>query len=178
MNVADACFHTIHDYPGGAEALGPRLGKRGTSLSHEVQPRSPADIAAMQEAGRTVPKFSVLDAERVMKMTKELGRADLRILTALATSMGCMVLQLPDMDADELPAAADVAKVAREFGALMGRVAQTLADGKVTDNELAEVERQSGLLIASMQHLLAGMGRMNAELRAEAPGAISPGGTA
>jgi len=112
-----------------------------------------------------------------MKLTKELGRPDLRILSALATSMGCMVLQLPDLDGEDSPAAADVAQVAREFGALMGRVAQSLADGKVTDNELAEVERQSGVLIASMQHLLAGMGRMNAHLRAEGPGQLAAGGT-
>ncbi len=178
MNVADACFHTVHDYPGGAESLGPRIGKRGTSLSAEVQQRSAADVAAMQAAGRTVPKFGILDAERVMKLSKELGRPDLRILSALAASMGCMVLQLPEMDGEESPAAADVAEVAREFGALMGRVAQSLADGKVTDNELAEVERQAGVLIASMQHLLAGMGRMNAELRGAGPGQVAAGGTA
>ncbi len=169
MNVADACFHTIHDYPGGAESLGPRLGKRGTSLSAEVQQRSAADVAAMHAAGRTVPKFGILDAERVMKLTRELGRPDLRILNALAGSMGCMVLQLPDLDAEDGPAAADVATEAKAFSDLMAGVVQSIADGRVTDRELADVQRQAGLLVAATQHLVAGLARMNAALRAGAP---------
>lgn len=169
MNVADACFHLVHDYPGGAESLGPRLGKLGTSLSAEVQQRSPQDIEAMRGAGRTVPKFGILDATRAMKFSKELGRVDLRPLDAMATELGCMVIQLPELDADEGTAAADVAEVAKNFGELMAGVAQSLADGRVTDRERAEVERQAGLLVATTRHLLASMGRLNAELRSTAP---------
>jgi hypothetical protein len=166
MNVADACNATVHDYDGGAESLGPRLGKRGTSLSAEVQVRSAAEVAAMQEAGRTVPKFGVLDAVRVMRFT-----GDLRILNAMAVELGCMVVKLPALDDDETPAAADVASVAKGFSDLMGGVVRTLADRRVTDTELAEVEREVGVLVATTQRLLAGLGRMNAELQAAAPGA-------
>lgn len=171
MNLADACFHTVHDYPGGAESLGPRLGKRGTSLSAEVQQRSAADITAMQEAGRTVPKFGILDARKVMLFTKELGQPDLRILNSLAADMGCMVVQLPDLDGDDSPAGAEVAEVAKRFGDLMGDVASSLADGRVTDRERAEVEREAALLVATTQRLLASLARMNDALRATAPGA-------
>jgi hypothetical protein len=169
MNVADACHATVHESPGGAESLGPRLGKRGTSLSAEVQPRSAVEVAAMQEAGRTVPKFGVLDAVKVMRFT-----ADRRILNAMAVELGCMVVRLPDLDVDAVPAAAKVAQVAQGFSDLMTKVVKSLDDNKVTDNELDEVERQAGVLVATTQQLLASLGRMNAALH----GAASSGGVA
>ena len=164
MNVADACFATVHD--AGAETLGIRLGKLGTSLSNEVKPRSAAEVQAMKDAGRTVPKFGVLDAMKVMQFSN-----DLRILNAMAAELGCMVVRLPDMDCDDGPAAAEVAQVAQEFGGLMCRVANSLEDRRITDRELSEVERQAGLLVVTTQRLLARLGAMNATLRATAPGA-------
>lgn len=166
MNVADACFHTVHDAEGGAESLGPRIGKRGTSLSGEVKVRSQADIEAMKAAGATVPKLGILDAQRIMKLTR-----DYRILNAQAAELGGMVVMLPELDWGEMPAAADVAAVAKGFSDLMSDVALSLADGRVTDRELAKVEREVGMLVATTQRLLTSLGRMNALLRAEAPGA-------
>lgn len=166
MNLADAIYATVHEYPGGAESLGPRLGKRGTSLSAEVQIRTAAEVAAMHEAGRTVPKFGVLDALKTMRFAN-----DRRILTAMALELGCMVVQLPELDADETPAAADVAQVAERFSKLMGGVVLSLADNRVTDNELHEVERQASILVAATQRMVHSMRRMNAELAEAAPGA-------
>ncbi|MFG6413817.1 phage regulatory CII family protein [Roseateles sp. DC23W] len=166
MNVADACNATVHEYEGGADSLGPRIGKRGTSLSAEVQVRSAAEVAAMLEAGRTVPKFGLLDAMKVMRLT-----GDLRVLNAMAVELGCMVVKLPALDDDEGPAAAEVAEVARGFSDLMSGVVVSLADQRVTDRELREVDRQAGLLIATTQRLLASLARMNAVLHKSAPGA-------
>ncbi|RZL38729.1 MAG: hypothetical protein EOP35_05160 [Rubrivivax sp.] len=166
MNVADACNATVHEYDGGADSLGPRIGKRGTSLSAEVQVRSATDVAAMLEAGRTVPKFGLLDGMKVMRLT-----GDLRILNAMAVELGCMVVKLPALGDEDGPAATEVAEVAKGFSDLMAGVVVSLADHRITDRELREVDRQVGLLVATTQRLLGSLARMNAELRATAPGA-------
>ena len=166
MNVADACFALVHDYPGGAEALGPRLGKLGTSLSAEVRIAPPGGSCSA-DPKRTPAKLGVLDAVRVSQMAN-----DLRILNAFAAELGCMVVRLPQMDSAETPAAADVARVAQGFSDLMCGVASTLADRRVTDVELADVEREVGVLVATTQRLLSSLGRMNAELHAAAPDAV------
>lgn len=34
MNLADAAYNTVHDYPGGASSLAPRLGMSSHMLSN------------------------------------------------------------------------------------------------------------------------------------------------
>jgi hypothetical protein len=167
MSVAEACFSTVHDFPpSGAQTLGPLLGKRGTSLSAEVRLRTAEEIAALTAAGASVPKFGILDAMKTMQ-----ARGDLRILNAMAAELGCMVVKLPQLERDAAPAASEVAQVAKGFSDLMVKVVKSLDDDKITDNELAEVERQVGVLVATTQQLLGSLGRMNAALRASAPDA-------
>ncbi len=32
MNIVDAAYHTVHDYPGGANALAPRMGIKSPAV--------------------------------------------------------------------------------------------------------------------------------------------------
>jgi len=155
MNVQDAAYHTVHDYPGGAEALGPRVGKRGTSLSAEVQIRSPRE-AANDLSSR--PKFGLLDAVKVMHLS-----GDHRIFFALASELGYLAVPLPDSTAPAESCARSVAAVAEEFASLMHEVAIDIADGRISDNELVRVERCWGKLIATGQHLLKALADINAQ---------------
>lgn len=160
MNVQDAAYHTVHDYPGGAEALGPRIGKRGTSLSAEVQMRAPREVAGDEAAGSR-PKFGLLDAVKVMQLS-----GDHRVFFAIASELRYVAVPLPDAHACAGLCARSVAAVAEEFAQLMQEVAVDVADGRVTDNELARVERRWGELVAAGQQLLKAMSDMNSNHKA------------
>ena len=101
MSLQDAYFNVIHDSPGGAASLAPRLGKSSTTLCHE--------------ATRTgFAKAGLLDAEKITLLT-----GDLRILEAFANNCGQMLVPLPTatvlLDDDCMLRLADTA---REFGEL------------------------------------------------------------
>jgi hypothetical protein len=146
MSLRDAAFNVVHDYPGGSVSLAPRLGKSHASLSHELTATGTA-------------KLGLLDAEKITILT-----GDLRILQAFATHCGQMLVPLPDatvlMDDDCMLRLADTA---RAFGELCKEVGGDLADGKINDNELKRIDRESGELIASLHALRESLARRNAE---------------
>ena len=133
MDVMLAAYHLVRDYPGGAVALGPLVGKNPATLSHEVKPRHPLAKLGLQ----TAVDLSVWAHDR-------------RIASAFAAQVGCMLLLLP-----EGPRAGksvdDIAVMAREFGDLVSRIAEASADGAVSANEAAAVEVEAGQLIAAIQ---------------------------
>lgn len=143
--VLDAAYNVVHDYPGGADSLGPRIEKPGTTLSHEASRTGSA-------------KFGLDTAVKVSVLSR-----DYRILHAFAVECGHMVLPLPETAAAngasmaERQAAffAEVSDVVRELG-------QVLADGRVTRNERDAVRRQAGELIAALQVMVSGVDVMHA----------------
>lgn len=145
MDIRDAAYHTVHDYPGGASALALRLGKSCTTLNHEVKP--PAGSSA---------KLGLLDAVKIMEMS-----GDHRVMHAIAARLGQMVIPLPQLDADS-PGANHLADVAREFAEVMQEVALGAADGRISDNERARIERSWGELLVAGQRMLAHFASLNA----------------
>lgn len=146
MNVQDAMYHTVHDYPGGAEALGVRLNKRGTSLSNEVKP----------QPGSTA-KFGLLDAVKVMEMAD-----DLRMLDALNAHFGRMSVPLPDLDVDNGSAVfTSITRVTQEFGEYLAKVSEAVADGSVSATEYRGTQRELGEMIRRAQQLQAQLLRMH-----------------
>ena len=149
MNVRDAAYHLVHDYPGGAEALAPRLGKRATSLSAEVSPNP-----VLGSHGRPAAKLGLLETMTMMQMS-----GDHRVLFAMAAELGYLAVPLPRVDEDDHSDAATAAQrlgeLAREFADVMGAAVTGLADGRLTDNELSQVEDEWGQLVARGQQLLA-----------------------
>lgn len=136
MNLLDAAYNVVHDYPGGADSLAPRVDKNPTTLSHEV-------------SGTGTAKLSLLTAEKITQRT-----GDLRILSTFATNCGQMLVPLPHVG--ELPqddCMLRLADSAREFGDFCREVAGDLADGQISDNELARIDTECGQLIASVHTL-------------------------
>ncbi len=152
MNVLDALFHTVHDHPGGAEALAPRLGKRGTSLCHEVRPPK----------GSTA-KAGLLDAMKIMSIT-----GDHRAYHAMGSELGYVSVPMPHLDDAHEDTMAQLAVLAREFGEVMHEVAVGGADSVITDNELARLQRQWGELVRAGTVLLATWTAKNAVGKPEA----------
>jgi len=149
ISLLDVAFCVVHDYPGGAMSLAPRMMKGGSTLAQEVSRRNGA-------------KLGLEDAERITLLT-----GDLRILQAMANNAGQMLLPLPDAS----PASDDavlraIANAVAEFGALVQEVGSGVADGKVTANELKRIDAQAAALMSALHSLRELLGRMHAEDRA------------
>ena len=134
MHLRDVAYNVVHDYPGGAPSLAPRIGKNATTLAHELN-------------GTGTAKLGLMDAEKITHLAN-----DLRILEAFATNCGQMLVPLPPpinfgQDADCMLRLADTA---REFGELCKEVATDLVDGQISDNELGRIDRECGELISSL----------------------------
>lgn len=122
MNLLDAFFNTVHDYPGGAESLAPRMGMSAAIL------RNKADQTKEHN------KPLLVDADKIMGLT-----GDYRILDALAHNHGfVMVPKNGDAPASDMAVLDLIAGVWKAEGEVGAQVNQTLADGKV---EPAEVEK-------------------------------------
>lgn len=144
MDVLTSAFTLVHDHPGGASALARVLGKNAATLSHEVSPNYPT------------AKLGLVDAVALSVHTR-----DPRILNAFASRMGCMVVPLPEASGD-LDSFQAVAAAARAFGELAASVADAVADGSVSANELREVEAEAGELMAAVQCTLSRVAAMHA----------------
>lgn len=150
MNTMDAAYHVAHDYPGGADVLGLRLGKRPGVLGNEVKAgRSPAP-------GCTA-KLGLADAEKITMLS-----GDLRILQAFAANCGQMLLPLPQHIGEQEDAAlGHLAAMAKEFADACKAIADVLNDNQVSDNELAIFDKEAGELIASLHAARASLARIN-----------------
>lgn len=145
MNSLDAARYLMRAYPGGADSLAPRLDKTPTTLRHEV-------------AGSDKYKLGLADAEAMTQMSIEAGVPNpLAILNAFASNCGAMVVALPNMDAAVGTTFEDLAAAAKEFAEFVSVSATAAADGKVTGNELRDIDRELSDLIARVQHVRNGL---------------------
>ena len=144
MDLRDVAANVVHDYPGGAPSLAPRIGKNATTLAHEVH-------------GTGAAKLGLLDAEKITLRT-----ADLRILEAFALNCGQMLVPLPEaFDGSADDCMVRLAATAREFGDLCTEVASSLVDGDISDNDLARIDRECGELMASLRALREALSHRN-----------------
>jgi hypothetical protein len=152
MNTLDAAYNVVHDHPGGADALAPRVGKNSTTLSHEV-------------SGTGAAKLGLLTAEKITQRT-----GDLRILACFAANCGQMLVPLPGAgDAKGDACMVHLADVIEGFGKLCRETAVDLADGKINDNELGRIDTEIGLVIArlhAMRKALADLNQVEKDARA------------
>lgn len=131
MNLADAAYHVVHDYPGGSESLAPRVGKNPTTLSHEV-------------ARVGMAKFGLETAAQVTEMS-----GDMRILQAFALRCGHMTIPLPTLDTpDDDACIIELGKLLKEVGDLVSETTTCLHDGKISDNETARLDIRCGRLVS------------------------------
>lgn len=139
IDVLSAALNLVMDYPGGAVALAPQIGKTHSTLSHELSRDYPTY------------KLGLADAAKLTVLSR-----DARIAEALAACAGGRFV--PNADAPQPPCTAPLealGHLAREFGELMGQASGALADGHVTLNELRAFERELGQLISATTQLAA-----------------------
>lgn len=139
MNVLDAAYITVRDYPGGAPALAPRMGKNPTTLSHEVNP--PATSSA---------KFGLVDAVTAIKMSDNWA-----IVNAIMAEIGGIAFRLPQAAEPDSETGKRMALVAKDFALLMAEVAASTADGVIKPNEYKRMVKAWTELVDEGQRMLA-----------------------
>ncbi len=122
MNITDAAYHTVHDYPGGSEALEPRMGMSAAVLRNKVNPRN------------TTHHLTLAEAFKLQDIT-----GDHRIAHAMAGALGYTLAPTEGPDAGTLISALLTAAAGQ--GDMAKVVSEALADGRITPNEAAEIAR-------------------------------------
>ena len=126
--VADAAYNTVHDYPGGAEALAPRMGKSAKVLDSKVSRNVSTHHLTLHEA------------VQIMGLT-----GDHRMLRAICRHLG----YLDPIRAVVYEGIADeqllelVAAFYSETGDVSRSLVAALADGRVTQREFASFDEQT-----------------------------------
>jgi hypothetical protein len=141
MNLLDAFYATVSEYPGGAESLAPRIGMSAQIL------RNKANVNSVTN------KVSIDEFDRVLGVT-----GDFRALHALAAAHGfAMVPLVAGAEASDgalVSAMARQLTMAGEFGAAIN---SALADGRVDKHEAADVEEKAHAAATSVMDIAARM---------------------
>lgn len=146
MSVLDAALTLARAYPGGARALGARMGK--SNLADELNPNV-----------RTA-KLGLEDA-----VTMQLFAGAYGVLYAMAAELN----HLPPVPMPEGLAVVDVqcmrtlSELVKESADVVSATVEALGDDDVSDNELARFDKEWGELIAKGQALRQQMAAKNAK---------------
>lgn len=127
MNVLDAAYNAVHDYPGGAEALAPRIGvSSGQMLRNKVNPNQEGHHLNLHEA------------VKVVELT-----GDARIPAAFASLVGCVIVPVSQFNGiSDMHLLETYTKMMKELGDFSQAFHQSLSDGRITSKEIAALEQQ------------------------------------
>ena len=138
MNVIDAAHAIVHDYPGGSEPLAVRMKMAGAVLRGKVNTND------------TGHHLTLSEAMRIQHLT-----GDHRILFAEASELGYIVIPAPTTELGDEDVTKAVTLFCGTFGDYLRGVSNSMADGKITDNERKALERELGDLMSAGSHLQA-----------------------
>ncbi|HDS1139607.1 TPA: phage regulatory CII family protein [Stenotrophomonas maltophilia] len=131
MNVTDAAYDTVHQYPGGSEALAPRMGMSAATLRGKVNPNTDRNLLSLQEA------------DALMART-----GDFRILHALCAEHGFIAQRVDAPESGTLITALLSAAAAK--GDLAELVSKAMADNRITPNEADDISRACQQVMAAL----------------------------
>lgn len=136
MSVSDAAYNVVHDYPGGAAALQLRMGK--SNLSGEVNPNV------------KTAKLGIEDAVALQILAN-----DYRILYAMAADCRHFLpVPMPDgLEQSDEQCIKTVSELVKESADVVTATVESLADGEISDNDLARFDRECGELMVKVQQL-------------------------
>lgn len=147
MSIADAAYHTVHDYPGGCESLAPRM------RTLEGKPMSVAVLRNKLNPHSSTNVLSLREADDIMALT-----GDYRMLDALAETHGHVCVKVAnDTPASDMAVLELVTHVWCANGDVGKEVERTLADGRV---EAREIKRVRAAIYRTQQALNAMLMRL------------------
>lgn len=125
MNSVDAAHATVHDYPGGSESLGPRVGIGAAVLRNKVNPNNDTHHLTFAEA------------RRIVAIT-----GDVRMLKAWAHESGFLLVKAPEGAGEcDMSVLEAVAETGGALGQWMQSIHSALADGKVDAKEVEAISQ-------------------------------------
>lgn len=125
MNIEDAAYNTVHDYPGGASSLAPRVGISAAVLNSKVNPNTKTHHLTLAEASK------------LMALT-----GDMRILQALAAENNKVAIDLPDIpESRDMSLTDKVLCIGMRGGDVMSMFREIMADGRITQGEVADMSK-------------------------------------
>lgn len=128
MNTVDAAYHTVHDYPGGSESLGPRVGISAAVLRNKIN-RAP------QKDGKR-HHLTLEEAVRITDFTD-----DNRILQAWARQRGFLLVKAPEGASEcDMSMLEKVAAFMVASGLFGKEIYDSLSDSRVDQSEVCRVE--------------------------------------
>lgn len=143
MNYKDAFYKTVHDTPGGCEALAVRMGYTAGLLRNKANPNSTTNVLTMD------------DASRVMELTE-----DYTVLHALARRHGFVCAKIESQPASDMAVLESVTDIWQKLGQLGTQVHSALSDGQVDRDEVQHIEKAIFVSIRPMMELLARLNGM------------------
>jgi len=138
MDVTIALQRAVQGFAHGSAALAARLGMSVTTLNHKVSPTYPGAHCSPEEC------------VAIQQITGD--HAAHHAAGALLGYVHIPVPQLGEGEADESVQA--LARCVHEFGQFAAEAAQDLMDGRVSDNELARIEREGAEALAAIHALM------------------------
>lgn len=124
ISLPMACYHAVHDLPGGVGALAGAHGKNAAVLQNKLNPNMPGHV------------LNISELEMIIAST-----GDARILQSICAMFGAGYFILPTSTTDETGLMEKSATLTRELGELMQTVSASLLDGSVSADEVAALDK-------------------------------------
>lgn len=138
MNIQDAAHATVHDYPGGASSLGPRLGMVVAVLNSKVNPNT------------TTHHLTLAESVRVMEMS-----GDYRILAAMCEQMGFLPpVKRAEVVVSDAAILDQYAHMLAELGDFSREFYEALRDNKIQHREVVTMNAEMLELIQAALTLM------------------------
>lgn len=126
MNISDAAYHTVHDYPGGSNALAPRLCIK-----------SPAVLNSKVNPNTETHHLTLIEASKLMELTN-----DFRILQSLNAQHGKVAINLPCIPECRDTALTDlVLSLGMGGGDVYSLFKEMMSDGRITRGEAIDMSK-------------------------------------
>ena len=130
MSALDALRRGVDNYPGGRTSLAPRLGKTD-------------EVARKELSGATSHKLGAIDALAIARMCCEASTPHCYDYAAyVAQECGGVFELAREMCAEVASPVAKVSKLVVETSHVTTAVIDAMQDGVISDNELAQIERE------------------------------------
>lgn len=144
MNIIDAAYNTVHDYPGGSSALATRMGIK-----------SPAVLNSKVNPNTETHHLTLAEASKLMALT-----GDYRILQALAAEHDKVAIDLPDIpECRDMALTDTILCIGTKGGDVMSKFREMMADGRITSGEAKDMSK-----IIHQMHMK--LGQLDAEIQA------------
>lgn len=154
LSLVEALYRTIHRHPTlSVQAIAEEIGMSVSYLYRAVTPD--AEINGDSASGVNFP------LKRLIPLIRATG--DYQVLDYIERQLGRIALPLPPVSATIADVRDQCMHATGEFGRLMEHTAQSLADGKVTVEELEAVEQAAYVAMQAIMRFVTAMGRVEGD---------------